>query len=1656
MAEAEIRAELAELRAQNQRLNQAMGAMQQQAAQQQDLVAALAGLPQALAALPGTVSAAVEAAASQRSRARGSLIDTKGLGRLLPLKNSEQEFVAWARRTENFVASVFPGAREVLAWAVELDPGTAASAATAAASDDLDMEEATAQELSEQLYSVLMSLVEGESFDIIDPLTTGRARGLLREILSPGRAKLAELQGAVERLEDLMRRYALRRDARTGERHHLAEGIRMAALEALLPEDLEKHCQLQRARLDTYAKLREEVILYAEARGYVAPKLGQVGRPQESRKDDPMDVGQFNKGAPKGGKSKGKYKGKDGKGKDAGALEWDSWDSPAAASWNQLAAGPTTISATPWPAPPEPSVAVSTVDLCAAWDAVSPAPAARAPSHVKWVAINVDTGAGGTVWPADADYAGERAPGLSGRTHRIATGELVEGQGRFKIRGVDAWGHNLQMVGEQTSVHKPLLSVGDVTDKGHAVWLDGDAGYIFQRGSPIPDEMRAVFSKYSWGGVIELNKERGVYNLYVQVETGTPNGTSGGDDTIDVSPNDMEGELPEVGADYACVGPEGSQVALLRCKCKRAGCLAATQVPAKGVDAYALSFIVGWQRSLGWERLIMRSDNERALLSLLRAAAMNLEGVEVIEQACPEGDHAANGLAEVAAREVKAQTRVLKSHLEQRLGRPQEWTEPLATWLVRHAANCLSRYRVQADGRAPDQRRTGRRWRRQVVEFGERAKFHPVAARREARAAGDVERMLDGIFVGLHERTGAALFLSDRGLLRGTRVQRKTPDQQWDNEYIRHTDECRSRMDELMARDADAGVQHRLHQVQEGGSSSGSGGILAGPSTDAVSAAPAPDHIDGGVPMASPAGPNAQAAGAADSDMSASKLELVPRVAVKIARSAAAIGLSSVEVWSLARVATELSGAAIAETYSPNRFTSMATSYGLKPSFFIDVTAKRDDDAFWDLGDEEDQRRLEAMQEEQRPDLLIGSPPCTSFSALLQHSKTKGEIEEMREEGRKHVRVCIEAYKRQLQMGQHFLHEHPAGSASWDMPEMQELLGDSRVYVVQGPMCRWGMVTKGDFGKQGYVRQEIKWATSSPRLAALLAGRCPGEHRHVRLLGKQRAAAAAVYPPRLVKEVLREFKKQVVDDGKMDRISLYSAGPTADFVELDASEWQENDYDQQGNFLDPIKVKQGKQEEIDWVLKQNLFDYVPERECKERQGRPCSLKWEEKLEPSDVISAMPLVESLKELVSHVMTERFDQRGRRLALAVFDASRAHFYGTCERDVYVQPLAEPHRPGFVAKLNKTMYGTHDASNSWQRLWGEQLRSRGYTLGASNPALFRSDFLKGFCHGDDFMVAAAEGQIDIFEKTLSEKFELRRIGLIGAEEHQDKELEVLRRTVRVVGPDLMEIEADQRHVPQLLEDLGLKGANAVKTPRVKLTATDAEDIEKSAPLEGQEATRFRRGTMRCAYLSQDRVDISESVKCLSQAMARPRAGHMVQLKRLARYLNGVPRRALQYAALDPIGADVIAHVDSDWAGDPVSRRSTTGVILRRGKHLLRHSSTVHNVIGLSSAESEYYALTKGGCSGLGLQSHLADWGLQLQLLLYTDSSSARAAAARRGVGKNTRRIQTRMFWLQERAAAKHLRALKVATESNPADMLTKALPGSKANDFCETVGQ
>ena len=163
---------------------------------------------------------------------------------------------------------------------------------------------------------------------------------------------------------------------------------------------------------------------------------------------------------------------------------------------------------------------------------------------------------------------------------------------------------------------------------------------------------------------------------------------------------------------------------------------------------------------------------------------------------------------------------------------------------------------------------------------------------------------------------------------------------------------------------------------------------------------------------------------------------------------------------------------------------------------------------------------------------------------------------------------------------------------------------------------------------------------------------------------------------------------------------------------------------------------------------------------------------------------------------------------------------------------------------------------------------------------------------------MTAAAEGQIEVFGKMLQEKFDTRRIGMIGAAKYLDKELEVLHRSVRVINDELMEIEADQKNVPRLLEDLGLMQGNVVKIPRVKLSATESNAIENSSILEGEQATLFRSGTMRCAYLAQNRVDISEAIMCGTRnAETKNRSHDAIEtcgevLKRSAKEGTTVPR--------------------------------------------------------------------------------------------------------------------------------------------------------------------
>ena len=253
---------------------------------------------------------------------RRSVIDSKGIGKPPQYSGKEADFLVWTRKVESFFGAVHEDISFVFEYVLDqttlvlngdLDLVSDGSAADRPKVEGLDQKSA-------QLCLILSQLTDGEAFDIVvnsgknagfeawwrlhrryDPATGGRRRNMLREIIGPGRCKQdRDLQPAVERWEDLVVRY----ERKAGK--SLDDDLKMAALEAMAPTELERHLLLNTARLTTYSAMREEVYLYMETRAGIRMKQEHVTHTGAA---DPnaMDVGSFV--GDKAGKGKGEGRG---------------------------------------------------------------------------------------------------------------------------------------------------------------------------------------------------------------------------------------------------------------------------------------------------------------------------------------------------------------------------------------------------------------------------------------------------------------------------------------------------------------------------------------------------------------------------------------------------------------------------------------------------------------------------------------------------------------------------------------------------------------------------------------------------------------------------------------------------------------------------------------------------------------------------------------------------------------------------------------------------------------------------------------------------------------------------------------------------------------------------------------------------------------------------------------------------------------------------------------------------------------------------------------------------------------------------------------------------------------------------------------------------
>ena len=238
-----------------------------------------------------------------------SLVDTRGVAKPITFSGDDKRFHVWMIKTTNFIVGVYPDFKEALEWAAECPDVIGEGVVDEVLADpagELYVEDV--KHKSAQLYSLLQSVLEGEPFEMsvyvvtgnglelwrrlskkYDPTTGHRRINILKYLIHPKRETLESLSSAIERWLDAVKTYEERRDHKD-ERSELPEDVKVAAIEAMVPAELERHLQLNRSEYaGSFERTLEAVTSYVEVRqgGRYAPLLSCNAA---TSRGDAMDV----------------------------------------------------------------------------------------------------------------------------------------------------------------------------------------------------------------------------------------------------------------------------------------------------------------------------------------------------------------------------------------------------------------------------------------------------------------------------------------------------------------------------------------------------------------------------------------------------------------------------------------------------------------------------------------------------------------------------------------------------------------------------------------------------------------------------------------------------------------------------------------------------------------------------------------------------------------------------------------------------------------------------------------------------------------------------------------------------------------------------------------------------------------------------------------------------------------------------------------------------------------------------------------------------------------------------------------------------------------------------------------------------------------------
>ncbi|GJQ98573.1 putative ribonuclease H-like domain-containing protein [Tanacetum coccineum] len=378
--------------------------------------------------------------------------------------------------------------------------------------------------------------------------------------------------------------------------------------------------------------------------------------------------------------------------------------------------------------------------------------------------------------------------------------------------------------------------------------------------------------------------------------------------------------------------------------------------------------------------------------------------------------------------------------------------------------------------------------------------------------------------------------------------------------------------------------------------------------------------------------------------------------------------------------------------------------------------------------------------------------------------------------------------------------------------------------------------------------------------------------------------------------------------------------------------------------------------------------------------------------------------------------------------------AFLYGTIKEEVYVcQPpsFEDPQFPNKVYKVEKALYGLHQAPKAWYETLSTYLLKNRFRRGTIDKTLFikkdKGDILLVQVYVDDIIFGSIKKYLCVeFEQMMHKRFQMSSMGGGGL-------TFFLRLQVKKKDDEIF-ISQD-KYVADILKKFDfvtMKTASTpIKTNKALLKDEEAEDVDVHL---------YRSMIGSLMYLTAFRPDIMFVVCACARFQVTPKVSHLHAVKRIFRYLKGQPKLGLCYPKDSPFNLEAFSY--SDYAGASRDRKSTIGCCQFLGKRLNSWQCKKQTIVANSTTKAEY--VVAANCYGqvLWIQNQMLDYGFNfMNTKIYIDNESTICIVKNPVLHSKTKRIEIRHHFIKDSYEKKLIQVIKIHTDHNVADLLTKA---------------